>query len=110
EFAEISVRNGKVLGSPAFPTDDDVAHARALETYDRGWVGSGVSRHMMAVLTQTDRTERLAAVTVPTQVIHGSKDLLVHRSGGRATADAIRGATLREIAGMGHDLPAQLHE
>jgi pimeloyl-ACP methyl ester carboxylesterase len=110
EFAEISVRHGKVLGSPAFPTDDDVAYARALETYDRGWVASGVSRHMMAVLTQPDRTARLGAVTAPAQVIHGSKDLLVHRSGGRATADAIRGATLLEIAGMGHDLPAQLYE
>ncbi|GAA3532871.1 alpha/beta hydrolase [Aeromicrobium flavum] len=110
EFAEVSVQNGKVLGSPAFPTDDDVAYARALETYDRGWIGSGVLRHMMAVLTQSDRTERLGVISVPTQVIHGSKDLLVHRSGGRATADAIRGATLLEIAGMGHDLPAQLYE
>lgn len=110
EYAELSVRNGKVVASPAFPTPDDVAYARALETYDRGWIASGVSRHMMAVLTQPDRTERLGAVTVPTQVIHGTKDLLVHRSGGRATADAIRGATLLEIAGMGHDLPAQLYD
>ncbi|MET1133478.1 MAG: alpha/beta hydrolase, partial [Aeromicrobium sp.] len=83
EYAELSVRNGKAVASPAFPTPDDVAHARALETYDRGWIASGVSRHMLAVLTQPDRTERLGAVTVPTQVIHGSKDLLVHRSGGR---------------------------
>lgn len=110
EFAEISIENGKALGSPAFPTPDDVAYARALETYDRGWIASGVSRHMLAVLTQPDRTERLRTVSVPTQVIHGSKDLLVHRSGGRATADAIEGAELLEIAGMGHDLPAQLFE
>ncbi|MBA4608238.1 alpha/beta hydrolase [Aeromicrobium sp. Marseille-Q0843] len=109
EYAELSVRNGKAVASPAFPTPDDVAHARALETYDRGWIASGVSRHMLAVLTQPDRTERLGAVTVPTQVIHGSKDLLVHRSGGRATAAAIDGAELLEIAGMGHDLPAQLY-
>ncbi|MBC9225889.1 alpha/beta fold hydrolase [Aeromicrobium sp. 636] len=109
EFAETSVRNGKVMASPAFPTPDDVAHARALETYDRGWIASGVSRHMLAVLTQSDRTERLRAVSVPTQVIHGSQDLLVHRSGGRATAAAIPGAALLEIAGMGHDLPAQLY-
>lgn len=110
EFAELSVENGKKLGSPAFPTPDDVAYARALETYDRGWIASGVSRHMLAVLTQPDRTERLRSITVPTQVIHGAKDLLVHRSGGRATAEAVEGAELLEIAGMGHDLPAQLFE
>ncbi len=110
DFAENSVKNGKAIASPAFPTDEDVAHARALETYDRGWIASGVSRHMLAVLTQADRTERLGAIGVPTQVIHGTNDPLVHRSGGRATADAIPGAKLLEIAGMGHDLPVQLYE
>ncbi|WP_313406645.1 alpha/beta fold hydrolase [Aeromicrobium sp.] len=110
EYAENSVRNGKLTGSTAFPTDDEVARARALETYDRGWIASGVSRHMLAVLTQRDRTERLGAVHVPTTVIHGTRDLLVHPSGGRATARAIAGAELLEIAGLGHDLPAQLHE
>lgn len=110
DFADNSVRNGKTLGSPAFPTDEEVAHARALETYDRGWIASGVSRHMLAVLTQPDRTERLAAVSVPTQVIHGASDLLVHKSGGKATAEAITDAELLEIAGMGHDLPSQLDE
>lgn len=109
EFAERSVRNGRLTASPAFPTDDDVAYARALETYDRGWIASGVSRHMMAVLTQRDRTERLGAVRVPVTVVHGSNDLMVHRSGGRATAKAIPGAELIEIAGLGHDLPEQLH-
>lgn len=110
EFVESSVRNGKVTGSPAFPIDDDIARARAIETYDRGWIASGVSRHMLAVLTQRDRTERLGAVHVPTTVIHGSRDLLVHPSGGRATARAIAGAELLEIAGLGHDLPPQLYE
>lgn len=109
EYAEKSVKNGKVLASPAFPTDDSVAYARAVETYDRGWIASGVSRHMLAVLTQADRTDRLGAIGVPVQVIHGSNDLLVHRSGGRATVDAIPGAKLLEIAGMGHDLPTQLN-
>lgn len=109
EFAEKSVRNGKITASPAFPTEDAVAYARALETYDRGWIASGVSRHMLAVLTQPDRTARLGAVRAPATVIHGTRDLMVHPSGGRATAKALRDAELIEIAGMGHDLPAQLH-
>jgi pimeloyl-ACP methyl ester carboxylesterase len=63
---------------------------------------------MMAVLTQTDRTKDLSRVAVPTAVVHGLDDPLVHRSGGRATARAIRDAEHLEIAGMGHDLPRQL--
>ncbi len=110
EFAENSVKNGKLIASPAFPTDDHLAFVQALETYDRGWIASGVSRHIMAVLTQGDRTDRLKAVSVPTKVIHGTNDNLVHKSGGRATADAIDGAEYQEIAGLGHDLPAQLYD
>ena len=38
-------------------------------------------------------------------MIHGTADLLVRPSGGKATAKAIRGAELMLIDGMGHDLP-----
>jgi pimeloyl-ACP methyl ester carboxylesterase len=63
---------------------------------------------MMAVMAQPDRTKDLSRVGVPTTVIHGLNDPLVHRSGGRATARAIPAAEHIEIAGMGHDLPRQL--
>ena len=43
-------------------------------------------------------------------MIHGESDPLVDPSGGRATADAIPGATLWTIPGMGHDLPPELFE
>lgn len=104
-----SLRGSKVIGSPAFPSDDDAARNRAYETYDRGWIASGVNRQMLAVLTQTDRTAALRTLDLPTAVIHGMNDPLVHRSGGKATADAIPGAEHLEIAGMAHDLPAQLY-
>ena len=41
---------------------------------------------------------------MPTLVIHGDRDRIVHPSGGRATAAAITGARHVTIAGMGHDL------
>jgi pimeloyl-ACP methyl ester carboxylesterase len=63
------------------------------------------ARQYAAILASPDRTERLRAVTVPTVVIHGADDPLVDVSGGRATADAIPGAELVVVAGMGHDLP-----
>jgi pimeloyl-ACP methyl ester carboxylesterase len=103
-----SQRSWKRIGSPAFPTTPERMRARAEETWDRGWAASGVLRHMMAVITQPDRTKHLSRVGVPTAVIHGLNDPLVHRSGGRATARAIPDAEHVEIAGMGHDLPRQL--
>jgi pimeloyl-ACP methyl ester carboxylesterase len=105
-----SLRTSLVIGSPAFPGDEAMARERAYETYDRGWSASGVARHMLAVLTQPDRTKALAELDLPVTVIHGLNDPLVHRSGGRAVANAVPGAEHIEIAGMAHDLPVQLYD
>lgn len=105
-----SVRTSTIIGSPAFPSDEETSRARAYETYDRGWIASGVARHMLAVLTQTDRTKELADLDLPVTVIHGLSDPLVHRSGGKAVANAVPGAEHIEIAGMAHDLPVQLYD
>jgi pimeloyl-ACP methyl ester carboxylesterase len=103
-----SQRSWARISSPDFPTTVEKMRSRAEETWDRGWTASGVLRHMLAVLAQPDRTKDLSRVGVPTSVIHGRNDPLVHRSGGRATARAIPDAEHVEIAGMGHDLPRQL--
>ena len=41
---------------------------------------------MLAILTQPDRTRALRGLRMPTLVIHGLQDRMVHVSGGRATA------------------------
>ncbi len=109
-YVERALRSQQVIGSKQFPADPDRALARAQETYDRGWSASGVTRHMMAVLTQPDRTARLAEVDIPVMVVHGTADPLVHRSGGRATASAVPDAEHLEIDGMAHDLPESLYD
>ena len=57
-----------------------------------------------------DRSRALTSVRVPTAVVHGSADKMVHVSGGRATARSLPGAELLVIDGMGHDMPAELFE
>jgi len=109
-YVEQALRSSHLIGSPGFPTDEAIARARAAETYDRGWTASGVARHMMAVLTQTDRTRELAKLDIPTTVVHGLRDPLVNPSGGRATSAAIRGSEFMAIADMGHDIPVQLYD
>lgn len=109
-YVRTSVATATLVGSPAFPTPAETAAARAAESFERGVSNSGVMRQMMAILTQPDRTPALRRLTVPTLVLHGRADRMVHVSGGRATAAAIPGAELVLIDGMGHDLPAQLFD
>src|ERR1022692_1620228 len=61
-----------------------------------------------ASVASGDRTERLRHLEVPTLVIHGLADRMCDVSGGRATAEAIPGAELVLIEGMGHNLPPGL--
>src|SRR3954451_23060763 len=65
----------------------------------------GRRRQHRAVRAAGDRTEALRQVTAPSVVVHGTKDPMCHSSGGLATAEAIPGARLVLVPGMGHDLP-----
>jgi pimeloyl-ACP methyl ester carboxylesterase len=91
------------IGTPGFPGDD--LREMAALSYDRGLNPAGSMRQLAAIIASGDRTPLLRTITVPTVVIHGTKDRLVPASGGRATAKAIPGARLVLIEGMGHDLP-----
>ncbi len=109
-YLQTSAATWKAIGSPGYPTDMEALRERAGETYDRGFSASGVMRQMMTVLTQPDRTPRLHSLRIPTLVLHGLADKMVHVSGGRSTAAAIPGAELVLIDAMGHDLPAALFD
>ncbi len=108
-YVESSAKTWKLIGSPAYPIDEDEARTRAEETFDRGVSASGVMRQMVAILNQPDRSRALTSLRVPTAIVHGSADKMVHVSGGRATARSIRGAELLVIDGMGHDMPEELY-
>ena len=105
-----SALTAKAIGSPGYPADVEAGRVRAEETFDRGWDAAGVARQLLAVVGQPDRTADLHKLDVPTVVVHGLADRMVHVSGGRATAAAIPGAELVLIPGMGHDLPPELDD
>jgi pimeloyl-ACP methyl ester carboxylesterase len=97
------------IGSDGFPFDEDAARELVSREFDRDRrAAAGTARQFAAVLKSGDRTDELRRITAPTLVLHGDRDRMVHPSGGRATADAIPGARFETIAGMGHDLPADL--
>ncbi len=100
----------RVIGSPGFSFDEDRLRALARRTWDAGYDADGVARQLLAIVASGDRTETLRSVEVPTLVIHGDCDPLLQPEGGRATAEAIAGAELDMVEGMGHDLPVELYE
>jgi pimeloyl-ACP methyl ester carboxylesterase len=107
-YADDSVLMWHLIGSPGYPRPDEDTRDVAYRTYDRGISPRGTLRQMMAILTQPNRARRLQDVRIPTLVIHGLSDRMVHASGGRATAAAVPGAELMLVDGMGHDLPPEL--
>lgn len=98
----------RVIGSPGFELDEAELREMAGLAYDRADDPLGVARQLVAVLASGDRTAGLRSVDVPTLVLHGAEDPLIDVSGGHATAQAVPGAELVVIDGMGHDLPRAL--
>jgi pimeloyl-ACP methyl ester carboxylesterase len=98
----------RMIGSPAYRPEDERVRELAGATYDRCHHPAGTARQLAAVLASGSRTAALRKLDVPAVVIHGEADPLLPVRGGRATANAIPGAELITIPGMGHDLPKEL--
>lgn len=107
-YIEDHIGTYRAIGSKGFAFEEEHKRERAGRCFDRGIHPAGSARQMAAVLAAPDRTRLLGQVRVPTTVIHGDADPLVNISGGRATAEAIPGAKLVILPGMGHDLPREL--
>jgi pimeloyl-ACP methyl ester carboxylesterase len=104
-YIEQSIHNQRVLSGPGYPPDAVRARERAGRAFDRGIHPAGVGRQLAAIITSGSRKEALKSVSVPTLVIHGDADPLVPVEAGIDMANAVPGAQLLIIEGMGHDLP-----
>jgi len=105
---EHGVKLWRVIGSPGFRFDEAWVRDRAARAFDRGVSPAGFARQLVAILASGNRKPALGAVRTPSLVIHGAADPLVPLAGGRDTAEAIPGAELLVLEGMGHDLPKPL--
>ena len=93
------------LNGPGYPVDEERVRELAGRIFDRGLSPEGTARQLAAILASGSRREALKTLTVPTLVIHGDADPLVPVAHGRDTAEAVPGAELLIIEGMGHELP-----
>jgi pimeloyl-ACP methyl ester carboxylesterase len=107
-YVRASVQAWGVIGGDRYPVGVDLARKWAEASHSRGLSLAGIARQLAAVMLAGSRKEALGTVTVPTLVRHGDADPLVPVACGRATAEAIPGAKLHIIQGMGHALPQAL--
>ena len=70
----------------------------------------GTARHFAASLAVDDLRPALAALSVPTLILHGRHDKVIRLPRAFETAEAIRGATIEVDETMGHDGPPRLRQ
>ncbi len=105
ENIEHNARLFRALTGPGAPFDPEWVRKTMALAYDRAFYPQGVARQLIAILTQNNRKAALKSISAPTLVIHGTADPLVPFEGGKETAEAVPGAEMTIIEGMGHDLP-----
>lgn len=99
-----AVKTRKIFSGSIADNEEVIRQKAALE-YDRAFYPQGLVRQMAAIFSHGNRKPVLGLIKAPTLVIHGSEDPLVPLAGGKDTAEAVAGAELLVIEGMGHGLP-----
>ncbi len=99
-----NMRTQRVIESPAYPPTEAELRRYFERGYARCYCPEGTARQMAAALADGSRAERLAGVAVPTLVLHGADDPLIHPACGEDTAQRVPGAKLVVVPGMGHDV------
>jgi pimeloyl-ACP methyl ester carboxylesterase len=102
------VKLNTLIGSPAYPTDEDTLRVRAEALHQRSYYPPGASRHAMAIASSGDRRPLVRSIQAPTLVIHGADDPLIPARAVRRANKVIPNARVEIIAGMGHDFPELL--
>ncbi|MGA4989675.1 alpha/beta fold hydrolase [Nonomuraea bangladeshensis] len=99
----------RILGSPGYPLDEAWWRHAAGVSYDRDSSPAGGEMRQSAAAGATgDLLPRLAAVNLPTLVIHGEADPMIRPRAAKEIAAAVPGARLVLYPGMGHNLPREL--
>ncbi|SDK81376.1 Pimeloyl-ACP methyl ester carboxylesterase [Glycomyces sambucus] len=97
----------RALASPGYAFDE----AEALSRIEKDVSGSVRDTNSMGRQHGAHWSgPKLHAIAVPTVVLHGDGDQLLRTAGARDLAGAIAGARLVVTPGVGHDIPAPMHE
>jgi len=99
-----AIETYKIMTGSKFPVDEKSERKKASESYDRCVYPEGRARQNAAILVSGNRKEDLKKINLPSLIIHGDEDPFVNVKCGIDTAEAIDGAKIKIIKGMGHRL------
>lgn len=105
---EHSLKTWKLIGSPAYPSNEFELRQRIERNYERSYSPAGYKRQLAAIIATPNRWKLLSKINTPTLVIHGTEDPMSPIEHGRELASRIEKSVFVEIQGMGHNLPTQL--
>ena len=101
----LSLMLAREVASPAYPFDEDAAREWVEREADSGPRDTKAQSRQVGAPWHGPKLRELHK---PVLVLHGDQDPILRLSAGRATAQAIDGARLVVLPGVGHDLPAPL--
>lgn len=102
------VKMNQLIGSPAYPEDDDVLYEDARFNYERAQNAQGYKRQLLAITATKDRRKLVKKIKVPTLIIHGTQDAMIPVRDAKIASRQIKRAKLKIIDGMGHNIPKAL--
>lgn len=94
-----------LIASPGYPFDEDAVRAQIAEMDVSGY---GNAKAQARQIGAHWRGPRLSELRAPTLVLIGDADRVMKYAAARDLADAVDGAKLVILPGVGHDLPAAL--
>jgi pimeloyl-ACP methyl ester carboxylesterase len=106
---DLAVEMFRLVGSPAYPFDEEGVRETARLSYDRSpATPEGNLRQRAAAASARDLRRALSRLRIPVLVLHGDRDVMMKPEAARGMAAVIPGARLVLYPGMGHDLPKPL--
>jgi pimeloyl-ACP methyl ester carboxylesterase len=91
-----------VITAPGFAARNPDLIEQLVDTRLRVPTRGAVFGAQLTAIMQSDRSQRVAQLTLPTLVVHGTDDTLVPVGNGRLLAERIPGARLALLEGCGH--------
>jgi pimeloyl-ACP methyl ester carboxylesterase len=105
EAIELEVERCRSASGTAFPFDEAWTRNRVEFAYGRSYRPEAMARQLAARMATPSITDKQTSITAPTRIVHGDCDPSVPDADALALADAIPGAELVVIPGLGHELP-----
>lgn len=94
----------RLLAGDRYPFDEEGQAQLAAAEVERAWHPE--SGHGVAANASPSRLDRLAEISAPTLIVHGTRDPVYAIAHGEALAAGIPGAELVTVDGLGHEVPA----